>query len=1155
MPVGWRRVVRAVRERGQSEVLGATLLTGIMVILVAMAGLFLFADFGGDEEQLLANIEGDVAAEGITLTHDGGDSFDSEDIAVVLTGDNDRDLVLSDDFNASEGGDGQLAPGDVWRYNSSDDLILGSGRMLVVDESTNTVLFDEGYRVEVVPGGVELRVESFNHSDTQSDEADIFGEGDPNNDDGVRWDYEAFVNFDDDEDPVKNPNEVNISFDSSAPLEHNRTDNDLVAYKPSSNPKPVTVTASVDGFTQSDDVNVDVYEVAELSVSIDSISVNLPSSPSPSSTRSGRAFGARSLGSAIQVPKGGSIDVTFTVSNNEPAPALNETVLFTSNALESDKSSQYSRVEPGEDRTETITLDLKDSLGGSQTVEVEIDGTVQETIDLTFVDSLFRATDLVPNAKQQQTFTFRLDKVLIPTKKITLTPDTPAGQNVYGNANLSVEDGGAGGTASVNSGNLVYEAGASPVPPGTSIKIRATQVNAGNLNSGPYEYELTGPGLSTDKSAKSSIARGSGDSGFARVNATGFDSTGTQEQTLSFKLNSDDIPVDGVPEQVAIDLTDAADSLDMGDATVKNIKNGKIVTTNLDGGSYVVVKLGNKYSPGDTVEVTLKKVRPVSEGEFEVGFSRGANDTASDTFEIEAQQPSPFESVKVTDIVPNANTQHQLVSFTANSSLSAGELPGAGDVIDIRLKAHEAVNEGNGKVGYGNAEVEVFSSQGSIANDIDVKEDLGQATIGYETGSGLSPGETVILRVKDINVARIDGQTDPYEATVSPSDSLPVANTTFGVSRTGDPGDAGLSALSMENLAGTNTQTQVISFEPNSAFESEEVVAIELNDAYVDGGLGLNDVNLLSGNGEILNSDISDDTAFVAYRAPGSGYSGEVQIELQGANPNAAAIGETYTVGVSRGTAGTADATFGVFQPAQFDVTVQDTDDSLFGTQYGSEDGLSVTAEIENTASYADTQTITLDVGGTKTTTDVTLTSGASKNVTLSLGSPSKGNYTANVSSETDYATTDARVFADPPEFVAGLETVSGTAGDTVEVEFRATNLSSSSSTVGGYQVALSFNENTPLLSFESVQSNEWSAPFKNDVGNAVSATDFNPNPAVGKPALTFNFTLLSTGTTSLVFDDDIAGINGENRFNDGSGQEYDVLFLGSNVTATSSSP
>ena len=141
-------------------------------------------------------------------------------------------------------------------------------------------------------------------------------------------------------------------------------------------------------------------------------------------------------------------------------------------------------------------------------------------------------------------------------------------------------------------------------------------------------------------------------------------------------------------------------------------------------------------------------------------------------------------------------------------------------------------------------------------------------------------------------------------------------------------------------------------------------------------------------------------------------------------------------------------------------------------------------------------------------------------------------------------------MFADAPDFVAGLETVSGTANDTVEVEFRATNLSSSSSIVGGYQVALSFNENTNLLSFENVQSNDWNISQSNNLGDVVSLNDSNTNPAVGKPALTFEFKLLDEGDTSLVFND--TAPRGETQFNDEEGERYDVLFVDGEVTTPS---
>jgi len=1140
MPVGWRRVVRAVRERGQSEVLGATLLTGIMVILVAMAGLFLFADFGGDEEQLLANIEGDVAAEGITLTHDGGDSFDSADIAVVLTGDNDRDLNLSRDFNASQGGDGQLAPGDVWRYNSSDDLILGSGRMLVIDESTNTVLFDEGYRVEVVPGGIELRVESFNHLDTQSDEADIFGEGDPD-DDGVRWNYEAFVDFDDDGDPVKNPDEINISFDSSAPLEHNLTDHDLVAYNPSSNPESVTVTASVDGFTQSDDVNVDVYQVAELSVSIET---KVPPSPSPSpfSARSSSALGTQS--SDNQIPLGSLVEVTFTFENNDPAPTLAQEVELSSGAFNETKSSEIDSLDPGDSRKKTLQFNTT-ATPGSNNPKLEVEtSSGTKTFALGFIDTSFDATDLVPNAEQQQTFT--LDDVQ-SGKEVTIKPTNA--EDAYDSVSVHTDDG----SASVSDGDITYEA--TSLSQGETAKIRVEGVEPGDLNSGPYEYELTGPGI--DKSTQSKIARGSGDSGFASVSATGFDSN--SDPTLSFKLSSDDIQVGSAKEKVAIDLGDAVSLLDMGDAQVNSVSdNVENSDDKLSDGSYVVVELKSSYSAGDTVTVTLGKIDPRFEGEAEIGFSRGANDTASDTIEIEpgTQQPSPFESVEVTDIVPNGQGQQQLISFTANSSLDKSQLPNAGETIDIVINAYEPVSGGDGQVAYGGS-VATLDSQGQIEDEN--TNDNGQLTLKYKPASDLSPGETIKMRATDINVARLDEQADPYEVRVGPSDSLVAENTTFNVTRSGTAGDAGLSTFTVEDLTGTNTQTLNITFEPDEAFTTGEnengAVTVDLTDALIDSDVYWdgNSISIVEGKGS-LDSDNTSEAAYITYTAPNDGYDETVTIQLT-VNPDQTALGESYTVGVSRGTAGTAGATFGVFQPAQFDVTVKE-EESFLGTFYGSESsGLSVAAEVENTANYPDTQTITLDVGGTQNTTSVNLAGGESKTVTLSLDNLDNGSYTANVSSETDNATTDARVLGTTPDLLAGVETVSGTVGETVQVGVEVVSFDSGSNDVASYFLGFSYDNSK--ISLDTVKSDDW-AKSNSDIGSGeVLVTGFtvgNPETTPAEPAISLGVTLDDSGETTIEFDDGTLPGSTTNRIEEDIGEPYKVYFVDGNVTVNPSS-
>jgi hypothetical protein len=96
------------------------------------------------------------------------------------------------------------------------------------------------------------------------------------------------------------------------------------------------------------------------------------------------------------------------------------------------------------------------------------------TTELTFVDSLFEATDLVPNAKQQQTFEFTLDSDLLQGQKVSIKPTPPSGQADYSSASLSVDDESNGGKVETNNGNIGYKPDSDLIPAGTNVEIRVT---------------------------------------------------------------------------------------------------------------------------------------------------------------------------------------------------------------------------------------------------------------------------------------------------------------------------------------------------------------------------------------------------------------------------------------------------------------------------------------------------------------------------------------------------------------------------------------------------------------------------------------------------------------------------------------------------------
>jgi hypothetical protein len=125
-------------------------------------------------------------------------------------------------------------------------------------------------------------------------------------------------------------------------------------------------------------------------------------------------------------------------------------------------------------------------------------------------------------------------------------------------------------------------------------------------------------------------------------------------------------------------------------------------------------------------------------------------------------------------------------------------------------------------------------------------------------------------------------------------------------------------------------------------------------------------------------------------------------------------------------------------EPGQFEVTTQSATDAVEGNN------LAVTVEIKNTGNTEQTQTIELDVRELGSTgTEVTVSGGNVTNETLTLttGAGDSGNYTVNVSSANETASTNVTVLA-PAEFtVGGLETNTPIEGEKLTVTAQVTNI------------------------------------------------------------------------------------------------------------------
>lgn len=131
-------------HRGQSEVVGVLLLTGVVALLVGLVGVQVLGTTDRADEPVVA-LDASVDASSVELQHGGGDGLDSEDVEVVLQGTATERYDLGS-FTVVQGDGGTFEAGERWRHAHS---LSGSVRILVVRHGeTESVLLDT---VETVP--------------------------------------------------------------------------------------------------------------------------------------------------------------------------------------------------------------------------------------------------------------------------------------------------------------------------------------------------------------------------------------------------------------------------------------------------------------------------------------------------------------------------------------------------------------------------------------------------------------------------------------------------------------------------------------------------------------------------------------------------------------------------------------------------------------------------------------------------------------------------------------------------------------------------------------------------------------------------------------------------------------------------------------------
>jgi flagellin-like protein len=139
-------------DRGQSEVAGVVLFTGVVVTLVTVVAVTGVFPLVTAEDAPSTTVEADLTTTTLTVTHAGGDPLAAEDVTVVV-----RDAGGQRRVDADAVVTGTISPGDTLSVPAS----LNPGdrrRVLVVHEPSNTLLFDGRQVARLAPGtGSALR--------------------------------------------------------------------------------------------------------------------------------------------------------------------------------------------------------------------------------------------------------------------------------------------------------------------------------------------------------------------------------------------------------------------------------------------------------------------------------------------------------------------------------------------------------------------------------------------------------------------------------------------------------------------------------------------------------------------------------------------------------------------------------------------------------------------------------------------------------------------------------------------------------------------------------------------------------------------------------------------------------------------------------------
>ncbi|PSP59743.1 hypothetical protein BRC73_05890, partial [Halobacteriales archaeon QH_7_66_37] len=541
------------------------------------------------------------------------------DVNVTNTGDNPdtQTLNLTDTgFTSAEQDtvDVSLAPG---AYNNSitlewstSDGDAGTGNVTVFSENTS----DAAAVTVQEPPFFDVTIDSVEDSVTAGDTVT------------VEYTVENTGDLQDTQDIVFEVNGSQETVESDVTLDGGNTFSDQFTYTTDSSDTPA-IEAAISSDNDTASAVVSVEEAPFFAVAI--------------------------TGTNSPVTEGETLTVDVNVTNTGTQTDT-QTLNLTDTGFTNAEQDNVTVTLAGGESDDSITLEWPTSDGDTGTGDVTIfsendsdltEVTVEEASGLSGTS----VTDIVPNASEQmQTFTFTISGEDLPSgEKIVVDLDEPQATSSikvdYSSASVNdVNDESSGGDASINTnsgiGTLNYTASSGDVPAGTTVRIRVTSINAGGKSdqSDPYAIPISRTDFGVKDSTRFSVTPQNGTAELEDFEVTDLVGFNEQEQTIRFTPTTDMEATGNGPEILTVDLSKAQDgTVDYSSASVQSTSTGSAGVNTDSNVAYLKFEADGGVTAGTEVEITIESVNPSSTGEtYETGFSRGAADTNSTTFDV-----------------------------------------------------------------------------------------------------------------------------------------------------------------------------------------------------------------------------------------------------------------------------------------------------------------------------------------------------------------------------------------------------------------------------------------------------------------------------------------------------------------------------------------